>query len=376
MLSSYTVAKHIVFLHKHFPFGGAERVTLDIANELCVHGYEATVLASHHHAEAYPAGLSRRFSVVELPKGNIKWSPRVARFVRDFVKQHAVEAFVSYRELLYAPWLKRKTGAAFVFALQSMPFYEMSHASWIARRFYLNKYHRVIRAADAYGVLCEAHRQKLISTLGLDSEQQKLCVLPNSVRSSSAVERQKLPEVLFVGRLSRRDKRVDRLLRIWAEAEPQLPEWTLRVVGDGPERQFLQDLASELHLQRVCFEGFHTDVRPYYSSASILCLTSSFEGWPMSVAEGQAEGVIPIVFDSFAGAHDQISSPDEGILVPPFDEAAYARQLVALARDGARLRRMQLAVMAKAATYTIERTWQAWQQMLNRLQQSSAKLRS
>lgn len=363
------MAKHIVFLHKHFPFGGAERVTLDIANELCSHGYEVTVLASHHHAEAYPVGLSRSFTVVELPKGNIKWAPRVARFVRDFVKQHDVETFVSYRELLYASWLKRKTGAAYVFALQSMPFYEMSHASWIARRFYLNKYRRIIRTADAYGVLCEAHRQRLINTLSLNSEQKKLHVLPNSVRPNAAVVMEKQPEVLFVGRLSRRDKRVDRLLRIWAEAETQLPDWRLRIVGDGPERQSLQDLASELHLQRVCFEGFHTDVQPYYNAASILCMTSSFEGWPLVVAEAQANGVVPIVFNSFDAASEMIASVDEGVLVPPFDGHVYAQELISLARDKERLLRSGRAVVQKAATYSIKRTGQAWRQMLDAVEQ-------
>ena len=361
------MAAHIIFIHKQFPFGGAERVTLDIANELCANGYEVTVMASQHHAEDYPVGLQPRFNVVELPHGNVKYSPRVAKFVRDYIREHSVQAFVSYRELLYASWLKRQTGAAYIFALQSMPLYEMSHASWIARQFYLSKYRRILRTADAYGVLCEGNRRRLISTLGLTDEAAKLHVLPNSIASNPNIVWEKRKEVIFVGRLSRRDKRVDRLLRIWAEAEAHLSDWTLRIVGDGPERQALQALASELHLQRVCFEGFHTDVQPYYDAASILCMTSSFEGWPLVVAEAQANGVVPIAFNSFDSASEIIATPDEGVLVSPFDEQAYVQELVALAQDTERLKRMSKAVVAKASTYSINRTLQAWLQMLSQL---------
>lgn len=368
------MAIHIIFLHKHFPFGGAERVTLDIANELCAHGYEVTVLATRYHPESYPTGLQPRFKVVELPHGNVKYSPRVARFVRDYIREHAVTAFVSYRELLYASWLKRQTGAAYIFALQSMPLYEMSHASWIARQFYLNKYRRILRTADLYGVLCEGNRQRLISTLGLEDEAAKLHVLPNSIKSNPNVVWEKRKEAIFVGRLSRRDKRVDRLLRIWAEAESQLPDWTLRIVGDGPERQALQTLASELHLQRVHFEGFHTNVQPYYDAASVLCMTSSFEGWPLVVAEAQSNGVVPIAFNSFDSAPEIIATQDEGVLVAPFDEQAFAQELIVLAQDTERLKRMSKAVVVKAATYSIDRTFHAWLQMLSQLPTVNSQL--
>ena len=342
-------------------------MTMDIANELCAHGYEVTVMATKHHAEAYPVGTQRRFNVVELPHGNVKYSPRVARFVRDYIREHAVRAFVSYRELLYASWLKRQTGAAYIFALQSMPFYEMSHASWIARHFYLNKYRRILRTADAYGVLCEGNRRRLISTLGLTDESAKIYVLPNSIAPKQNMVLEKRKEAIFVGRLSRRDKRVDRLLRIWAEAEVQLPDWTLRIIGDGPERRALQELASELHLQHVRFEGFQTDVQPYYDTASVLCLTSSFEGWPLVVAEAQANGVVPIVFNSFDSASEIISSSDEGVLVPPFDEHAFAQDLIRLAQNTERLKRMSKVIVAKASSYSIARTFESWQNILKRV---------
>lgn len=359
--------RHIIFIHKHFPFGGAERVTIDIANHLTSHGWEVTVATFFHHKDDYPTGVSPLFQVLKLPCGGVKWNPRVACFLRNYILQHDVCAFVSYRELLYANWLKRQTGAAYIFALQSMPFYEMTHAGWLSYLFYLQKYRRVYKAADAYGVLCESHRIKLKSVLKLGEDAEKLYVLPNSVQSNSDIVWEKEPIVLFVGRLSERDKRVDRLLRIWAMAQDDLPEWHICIVGDGPQRQPLQTLAKQLHLQRTTFCGFTNNVQNYYDKASLLCMTSSFEGWPLVLAEAQANAVIPIVFNSFFSAIEMISSPDEGVLVTSFNEYEFACQLVKLAHDMARMRRMQQAVVGKAATYSIERTAQAWTQMLNRI---------
>ena len=59
-----------------------------------------------------------------------------------------------------------------------------------------------------------------------------------------------------------------------------------------------------------------------------------------------------------------IAKPNEGILVAPYDEVDFARQLVALAKNEARLTDMQQAVIQKAKTYTIERSGKAWEEML------------
>lgn len=358
---------HIVYLHKEFPFGGAEKVTIDIANELVFRGYEVTILTQVHHEDKYPAHCRKLFHVEILPKGKYKFSFRIAYFLRNYFKQHRVSVFVSYRELLYAKWLKRQTGVAFVFALQSMPFYEMSNASWMSRIFYLNKYWRIYRTADAYGVLCEKHQQRLIQALSLDPHSNKIHVLPNSIEINPAVVWKKEEYVIFVGRLSHRDKRVDRLLRIWAIAQNDIPNWQLKIIGDGPERENLEAQARQIKLQNVCFEGFNTDTQPFFDKAAILCLTSSFEGWPLVLIEAQANAVIPMVFDGFDAAKAIVSSPGEGILVAPFDEQAYARELVALARDTGRRHHMQKAVVAKAATYDIEHTVQAWISLLDHI---------
>ena len=126
-------------------------------------------------------------------------------------------------------------------------------------------------------------------------------------------------------------------------------------------------MAAELALERVSFEGWTDQVGRYFNEAAVACMTSSFEGWPLSVAEAQAYGVVPILFNSFAGAKELVSNADEGILIPPFDEHAYAKALAELCRDDARRASMQQAVLRKARQYTVERACEAWLRMLHSL---------
>lgn len=369
---------HIAFVHQDFPYSGAERVTALLADGLCAHGYRVTVLAVRHHEQLSSAGHRPRYEVASLPEGSVKSSRNVAAAIARYVASHQVDVLVTYRELFYAQRLKRETGVRMVYVLHNSPFYECLDLKEKAGRskayrllwrlstsFYRLKYRRVYGWADAYGVLCDGYKDEIERILHLDAEHNKVRVLPNPITMPPAVRQDKRQTVLYVGRLSHRDKRVDRLLRIWQEAQPQMPGWQLKLVGSGREEEALRAMARRMGLRNVSFEGSTADVQPYYDEAAILCLTSTFEGWPMAVAEAQASGVIPIVFDSFAGARTMIASDAEGILVPPFDEAAFASRLVALASDQPRLKKMRRAVTAKAATYSLQRSVHAWEDMLN-----------
>lgn len=361
----------IAFLHKDFPFGGAEKVTMDIANLLAAQGHEVVVLTQHHHEEKYPEGEARHFHVATMPEGRLKSSKVVEEWLAAYVGEHQVDWLVTCRGLLYAQRLRERTGVKILFLLQSTPRYEFADQQGLLRSlsnwFYRFKYKQIYKSTDRFGVLCDAYREELRQYLHLPASESKIFTLPNMVNqqrlpSDSALSKAKV--VLFVGRLSYRDKRVDRLLRIWHKAQPSMPGWTLKIVGSGPEEAKLKALAARLQLHHVSFEGFHTDVEPYYREAAILCLTSSFEGWPLVVAEAQAEGVVPIVFDSFGGARDMIPDNHCGLRIAPFDEAAYAEALIALSHNPERLELMSRATRQQASTYSPERTLQAWLSIL------------
>lgn len=55
------------------------------------------------------------------------------------------------------------------------------------------------------------------------------------------------------------------------------------------------------NIKQVTLCGYTSDPQEVYKDASILCLTSSFEGWGLVLAEAHNNGVVPIAFECSAG---------------------------------------------------------------------------
>jgi glycosyltransferase involved in cell wall biosynthesis len=122
--------------------------------------------------------------------------------------------------------------------------------------------------------------------------------------------------LLFVGRLAR-VKRVDRLLRGFASIASSLPDCRLVIVGDGPERDDLEELSRTLGVaQRSLFVGRQEgpDLDAWYLLASVLALTSEFERYGAVVNEALLAGV-PVVCSSVAGAQVLVRDGSTGAVL-------------------------------------------------------------
>ncbi|MBQ9265866.1 MAG: glycosyltransferase [Bacilli bacterium] len=74
---------------------------------------------------------------------------------------------------------------------------------------------------------------------------------------------------------------------------------TLLLVGDGPLFEQLKDYSEKLGIQNsVDFTGFVKDVGDYYSAIDIMIVPSLYEGFPMTIVEGQACGCLCFVSDT------------------------------------------------------------------------------
>jgi glycosyltransferase involved in cell wall biosynthesis len=136
--------------------------------------------------------------------------------------------------------------------------------------------------------------------------------------------------VAWLGRMTE-IKRADLLLRAFARLRETVVDAELLVVGDGPLREGLEDLARELGVGRSChFTGFRSDVGSIYASADAVVLTSANEGTPVSVIEAQAAG-LPVVSTDVGGVRDVVADGQSGFVVSPGDPDAVAERLARLA---------------------------------------------
>lgn len=119
------------------------------------------------------------------------------------------------------------------------------------------------------------------------------------------------------------------------------------VIGDGPLRNTLEQLAASLGLaKQVIFAGSRRDPENFYPALDIVALTSRNEGTPLTLIEAMANAR-PVISTAVGGVVDLLGdsvSPDSsepfktcqrGISVPPGDALAFAAGLAKLAADAA-----------------------------------------
>jgi glycosyltransferase involved in cell wall biosynthesis len=105
------------------------------------------------------------------------------------------------------------------------------------------------------------------------------------------------------------------------------------VVGEGPDRKALEQLALDLGISRfVEFTGARTDMPGVYASFDIFVLASLDEGLPMALLEAMAAGR-PCIATRVGAVPSVIRNNESGLLVEPADEQGLCQALTRLVRD-------------------------------------------
>jgi glycosyltransferase involved in cell wall biosynthesis len=143
----------------------------------------------------------------------------------------------------------------------------------------------------------------------------------------------------WVGRMTA-VKRCDDVLEGFRRLREHGVEATLCLVGDGPDRPQLEQLAHELGIMRdTLFLGYQKDVGRLYAAFDALVLPSGNEGTPVSVIEALAAGT-PVVATRVGGVPDVVRDGKDGFLVEPGATDELADRLRRLATDPGLRRRL------------------------------------
>lgn len=169
--------------------------------------------------------------------------------------------------------------------------------------------------------------------------------------------------VLAVGRLDR-DKGFDLLLEAWLQVIKIMPEWTLKIVGEGDQRANLtQFIRANRITESVDLVGTTDDVSQYYQQAEIFCLSSRIEGFGMVLTEALAFGLPIVSFDCGPGPAEVLKDTGS-ILVPKNDTNQLALALINLMKDDERRKVIGLKGKAKAEIYQPDNIINEWLELL------------
>ena len=159
----------------------------------------------------------------------------------------------------------------------------------------------------------------------------------------------------WIGRMTA-IKRVPVVLAAFRQLLDRGVDATLCLVGDGPDREEIEQRAFALGVARhTLFVGYQRDVAPYYAFFDALLLPSGNEGTPVVAIESLA-AERPVVATRVGGVPDVVTDGEDGFLVEPGDLAGLADALERLARDPELRARFGAAGRARVVPrYRVER---------------------
>lgn len=142
------------------------------------------------------------------------------------------------------------------------------------------------------------------------------------------------PSIVTVAGMYER-KGIQDLLRAFAHLYERSPSATLYLVGEGPDRVAMEELAQKLDIAaRAHFTGFVADPRAHLAEADVFVLASHKEPAPLVLCEAREAGCA-IVATRVDGIPEMLDDGEAGLLVPPSDPVALADAVERLLVDRA-----------------------------------------
>lgn len=148
------------------------------------------------------------------------------------------------------------------------------------------------------------------------------------------------------------------------------PEIKLNVFGDGPEKENLQNLIKEKHLEKnIKLLGFkkYTIIKDYLKSSSLYLMTSFEESFGLVVIEAMSYGIPCIAFDSAKGILDVINE-DNGYLISNRNIDLYVKTILEYFELSSKDRKKLSSEARLTATkYSFDNVQKEWLKFINNL---------
>ena len=196
--------------------------------------------------------------------------------------------------------------------------------------------------------------------------RQRIRYIPNGVdlaRFGTLSPVSENPPIIGTVAALRPEKNIGRLLQAFALVRQAMPA-RLVIVGDGPERAGLEDMAATLGVaEDVRFTGHLQEPRLEYAGFDLFALSSETEQMPLSVLEAMAAG-LPIIATDVGDIGVMLSAENASFVVQR-DPGSLAAALMAVLRLPDRGRSIGAANRRRAeAVYSQEAMFAAWSAVL------------
>lgn len=323
----------VLFLLGGWGIGGAERVTIVLAEEFVKRGWTVGIAAYKFEDTSLLQGMSSLIKLLTM--SGKRFSNNNKRLLSDFIKENGFDYIINgwCMPFSHTRFIRKAIGSLPVKLISlhhNVP--NMNNRIAKAQNPFIKKLFQFISAinlffvyhnSDAYVVLSESFKTIFKEFTNI-KDTSRLHAISNPLTLQPLTVGLKENSILYVGRLEETQKRVSRIIDVWKILAPKFPDWHLDIVGDGPDRKAYEEQAKDI--DRIEFHGFQNP-REYYACSKILLLTSEFEGLPLVLVEALASKCVPLVLGTFSSVHDIVTGSNGIVAMPPFDTNRFSEIL-------------------------------------------------
>lgn len=360
--------------------GGMERVLANKTNWLVNHGYEVIIVTTDQRGELpffpldsrvkhYDLGVNyeenngRNFlnKLLHYPFKQYKHKKRLRSVLAKECPDITISMFCN--DVSFISGLKE--GGKKLLEIHFGKFKRIQYGRkgiWkLADIWRTNHDERIVRRFDQFVVLTSEDRDYW-------GDMPNIMVIPNSRTFSPqgcvSLENKK---VIAVGRYTHQ-KGFERLIEAWRLLSDKVDGWTLDIIGDGEERMMLQSLVDTYGLgNSITLVPPTKDMPAVYRSASLVAMSSRYEGLPMILIEAQAYGLPIVSFDCKCGPSDVVENGVTGYLVTEGNIQELADKLLKLIRNEDLRKCMGKAAFKASKRYDEDIVMKQWCELFDSL---------
>lgn len=391
---------NILFLLRLWPvYGGGETVTICLANEMVKRGHKVSVAYFKDNVKEQMPFIDDRINAIRIDgvdcdefytdgTASKQTCALACKSVMEIVRNRGIDTVIDqWWPPEFISTLKSECPEVKIIKCHHTvffkPLFEDANplkriAKQVLKPLYLSRKRRwamnavncMLPYVDRYVFLSPAFQHEYETMAHYDNRNGVLDAMPNPTvyhdwaELDSIESKEKL--VLVVGRMEEIQKRITRILKVWniIENHPVSEGWRLEIVGEGRDLTAYKDMAKELGLRRISFEGYQQPL-PYYKRARIFLMTSAFEGFSMTLVESQQQGVVPVVMDSFAALHDIVKDGFNGRITLEGDIETYASAVMELMADDHKCQELARNGLKSSREFAIEKIVDRWEQLIS-----------
>lgn len=376
--------KKVSILALHLGYGGIEKSIVALANLLC-EKYKVEIACSYKLYEKPAFNIDKKVKIVYLTK-NISPNKedfkeavsdkKLTKIVKEGVKSVKIlnlrkktmvkyinecnsDIIISTRDI-FDDWLGQ-------YGNENTLKIGWEHNHYHGNMDYARKIASYASKLD-YFVLVSDELKDFYSKM-LKKSKCKCIYIPNTIdkipRYKSNLRTKRL---VSVGRLSEEKGYMD-LLKIYKLIHKEQPEWRLDIIGDGIEKDKLQEYILKNALtDSITLHGFRNKeyIDEILHDSSIYLMTSYTESFGIVLIEAMSHGIPCVAFDSAEGAKELIQSGDNGYLIHNRNFEAYASKVIDLCNKEEE--RISLGNQARKSIkkYTGEEVIKLWYEILEK----------